>query len=91
MRRLMLLFVLNGGAIGLSGYLMPGSSAEHKEVSQAPALADTRRSDTDHKQSVLHLLDTSLDSRMIEDDGSCHWFTDQPSHMTIDRISGSLE
>ena len=37
------------------------------------------------------LLNTSEDLRQVQKEFSRFFFTDQPSHMTYDRINGSLE
>jgi hypothetical protein len=34
---------------------------------------------------------TSIELMRIEDEWSKFWFTDQPSHLTYDRINGKLE
>jgi hypothetical protein len=46
---------------------------------------------SDHQRRVEQLLNTSEDLRQIEYEWSRFWFTDQPSHMTNDRIHGGLE
>ncbi len=95
MRRLVLLIVFYGGAMGISGYLQPGSSADHKEATQVTPVADIRtfgggfRSDSQRKASQP--LNTDEELRQIEDEWAHCWFTDQPSHLTYHRISGSLE
>ncbi len=46
---------------------------------------------SDPNRRMLQMLNTSEDLRQIEDEWSRFWFTDQPSHLTYDRISGTLE
>ena len=46
----------------------------------------------DPNRRMQQMLNTSEDLRKIEEEWSYPgWFTDQPSHLTYDRISGSLE
>ena len=40
---------------------------------------------------MRELLNTSEDLRQIEYEWERIWFTDQPSHMTYDRIHGGIE
>jgi hypothetical protein len=37
------------------------------------------------------LMNTSEDLRQIEDEWERIWFTDQPSHMTPDRVHGGIQ
>ncbi len=46
---------------------------------------------SDPNRRVEALLNTSEDLRQIEYEWSRFWFTDQPSHMTYDRIHGGIE
>jgi hypothetical protein len=46
---------------------------------------------SDPNRRVQQMLNTSEDLRQIEDEWSRFWFTDQPSHLTYDRITGGLE
>ena len=45
---------------------------------------------SDPTRRMEALLNTSEDLRQIEQEWSRFWFTDQPSHMTYDRIHGGL-
>jgi hypothetical protein len=46
---------------------------------------------SDPNRRMQQMLNTSEDLRVIEDEWSRIWFTDHPSHLTFDRIDGSLE
>jgi hypothetical protein len=40
---------------------------------------------------IQQLLNTSEDTRQIEQEWSRIWFVDQPSHCTFDRIHGGIQ
>jgi hypothetical protein len=46
---------------------------------------------SDPNQRILQLLVQSEDLRQIEEEWKRIWFTDQPSHMTYDRIHGGIQ
>jgi hypothetical protein len=46
---------------------------------------------SDPQRRMEALLNNSEDLRQIEAEWSRFWFTDQPSHMTNDRIHGGIE
>src|SRR5947209_20254448 len=46
---------------------------------------------SDPTRRMEAFLNNSEDLRQIESEWSRFWFTDQPSHMTLDRIHGGLE
>jgi hypothetical protein len=46
---------------------------------------------SDPNQRIEQLLNNSEDIRQIEQEWKRFWFTDQPSHMTYDRIHGGLQ
>jgi len=46
---------------------------------------------SDPTRRMRALLVSSEDLRQIEYEWSRFWFTDQPSHMTYDRIHGGIE
>jgi len=46
---------------------------------------------SDPQRRMESLLNNSEDLRQIEYEWSRFWFTDQPSHMTNDRIHGGIE
>ena len=46
---------------------------------------------SDPNERIKELLNNSEDLRQIQKEWSRFWFTDQPSHMTYDRIHGGLE
>jgi hypothetical protein len=40
---------------------------------------------------IHQLMNQSEDLRQIEDEWERFWFTDQPSHMTYDRVHGGIQ
>jgi hypothetical protein len=46
---------------------------------------------SDPNERVDALLVSSENLRQIKDEWARFWFTDQPSHMTYDRIHGGIE
>ena len=46
---------------------------------------------SDPNRRILELLNNSEDLRMIEDEWERIWFTDQPSHLTPERVDGSIQ
>jgi hypothetical protein len=46
---------------------------------------------SDPNTRITQLLNNSEDLRQIEQEWMRIWFTDQPSHMTYDRIHGGLQ
>ena len=46
---------------------------------------------SDPTRRMEALLNNSEDLRQIEGEWSRFWFTDQPSHLTNDRIHGGIE
>ena len=46
---------------------------------------------SDPTRRMEAMLNHSEDMRQIENEWSRFWFTDQPSHMTYDRIQGGIE
>ena len=46
---------------------------------------------SDPNRRMRQLLNTSEDLRQIENEWSRIWFTDQPSHMTPERIHGGIQ
>lgn len=46
---------------------------------------------SDPNRRMRQLLNTSEDLRQIENEWSRIWFTDQPSHMTEERIHGGIQ
>ena len=46
---------------------------------------------SDPNRRMNQLLNQSEDLRQIEDEWDRIWFTDQPSHMTPDRVHGGIE
>jgi hypothetical protein len=46
---------------------------------------------SDPTRRMEALLNQSEDLRQIENEWARFWFTDQPSHLTYDRIHGGLE
>jgi hypothetical protein len=40
---------------------------------------------------IVELLNTSEDLRQIEAEWERIWFTDQPSHLTYDRVHGGIQ
>ena len=45
---------------------------------------------SDPKRRMGELLNTSEDFRVIMDEWERIWFTDQPSHMVVDRVHGGI-
>lgn len=46
---------------------------------------------SDPNRRMNELLNTSEDLRQIENEWERIWFTDQPSHLTPDRVHGGIE
>lgn len=46
---------------------------------------------SDPNRRVIQLLNQSEDLRQIEDEWSRIWFTDQPSHLTPERVHGGIQ
>ncbi len=46
---------------------------------------------SDPTRRMQALLNKSESLRQIQDEWARFWFTDQPSHMTYDRIHGGIE
>ncbi len=46
---------------------------------------------SDPQVRIVQLLNQSEDLRQIEQEWMRIWFTDQPSHLTYDRIHGGLQ
>jgi hypothetical protein len=46
---------------------------------------------SDPNRRILELLNTSEDLRQIEYEWERIWFTDQPSHLTPERIHGGIQ
>jgi hypothetical protein len=46
---------------------------------------------SDPNRRMRQLLNTSEDLRQIENEWDRIWFTDQPSHMTPERIHGGIQ
>lgn len=46
---------------------------------------------SDPNRRMHELLNTSEDLRQIENEWERIWFTDQPSHMTPERIHGGIQ
>jgi hypothetical protein len=46
---------------------------------------------SDHNRRMVELLNQSEDLRQIADEWERFWFLDHPSHMSYDRVDGSLE
>jgi hypothetical protein len=47
--------------------------------------------DSEPNRRVQQLFNTSEDLRQIRDEWSRFWFTDQPSHMTPERVHGGIQ
>lgn len=45
---------------------------------------------SDPNRRMPELLNNSEDIRVIEDEWERFWFTDQPSHMNVDRVHGGI-
>jgi hypothetical protein len=72
MRRLLLLMVLFGAALGNTGCFINIYSS-------------------DPNKRIVELLNNSEDLRQIEDEWERIWFTDQPSHLTPERVHGGIQ
>src|SRR5262249_2594415 len=46
---------------------------------------------SDPNRRMIELLNTSEDLRQIEHDGEQGWFTDEPTHMTPERVHGGIK
>ena len=46
---------------------------------------------SDPNRRVHELLNQSEDLRQIENEGERIWFTDQPSHLTAERVHGGIQ
>ena len=46
---------------------------------------------SDPNRRILELLNTSEDLRQIEYEWERIWFTDQPSHLTPERVHGGVQ
>ena len=46
---------------------------------------------SDPNQRILQLLNNSEDLRQIEYEWKRIWFTDQPSHLTPERVHGGIQ
>jgi hypothetical protein len=46
---------------------------------------------SDPNRRILELLNNSEDLRQIEYEWERIWFTDQPSHLTPDRVHGGIQ
>jgi hypothetical protein len=46
---------------------------------------------SDPNRRISELLNTSEDLRQIENEWERIWFTDQPSHLTPERLHGGLQ
>jgi hypothetical protein len=47
--------------------------------------------DSDPNRRMHQLINNSEDLRQIEAEWERFWFTDQPSHLTPDRVHGGIE
>src|SRR5262249_16288294 len=73
-------FPVRGGLAGRSGVTGRGIGA-----------VPTRRTISDPTRRLQAMLTSSENLRQIEYEWSRFWFTDQPAHMTYDRIQGGLD
>jgi hypothetical protein len=46
---------------------------------------------SDPNRRILELLNNSEDLRVIQDEWERIWFTDQPSHLTPERVHGGIQ
>ncbi len=46
---------------------------------------------SDPNRRIKQLYNTSEDMRQIEDEWERFWFTDQPSHLTPERVHGGIQ